>query len=441
MAVPSSGPLQLRGDIALEVDGSATGTDVSLRALSNSAGFDAPDTMSEFYGYSSVSAPSVTTDAASDVTSSGFTANGNATADNGASITDRGFYIGTDSNYANNTKTSVGGSGTGTFTLAQSGLTYNTTYYITAYATNSVGEGRGSTISQNTSNANAPTVTTQAITNISYTSITGNGNVTSDGGATITQRGFYYGTSSNYANNTKISSGGTTGSYVHNIGGLSQTTTYYVTAYAINAVGESVGSTVNAQTLTAATYTFNEVSSTQFVGPDYVSWSGCVGNSSTSASGSAYYQYNHASYGWTNYSSASRSLSGTKCGASNPGTVTWSNCAPKNNDGSTNTSVRSRMYASINGNNTWTGYYNLCSLSGGAPYPNPAASGACNPGRQTSYSKGYSVCSWRGRYGNIMASCWGPTNNIYGDHWIEYTDTATNTGGSFNFYVQMTNFC
>ncbi len=171
MAIPSSGPLQLRGDIALEVDGSATGTDVSLRALSASAGFTEPDTMSEFYGYSSISAPSVTTNAATSVTASSMTLNGNATADNGASITDRGFYFGTDSNYANNTKTSVGGTGTGTFTLSRTGLNPNTTYYATAYATNSVGEGRGSTVSQSTANVTAPTVTYNSQSS-TYTTIT-----------------------------------------------------------------------------------------------------------------------------------------------------------------------------------------------------------------------------------------------------------------------------
>ena len=107
MPVPASGPLELRGDIALEVNGSATGTDVSLGALSNTAGFTEPDTMSEFYDFSMVSAPTVQTDAASSVTASGFTANGNATNDNGASITDRGFYVGTNSDYTQNTKTNT----------------------------------------------------------------------------------------------------------------------------------------------------------------------------------------------------------------------------------------------------------------------------------------------------------------------------------------------
>lgn len=312
MAVPSSGPLQLRGDIALEVDGSATGTDVSLRALSNSAGFDAPDTMSEFYGYSSVSAPSVTTDAASDVTSSGFTANGNATADNGASITDRGFYVGTDSNYANNTKTSVGGTGTGTFSLAKTGLVFNTTYYITAYATNSIGEGRGSTITQATANASPPSVTTNSNSNISYNSMRANGEVTSDGGATVTERGFYFGTSSNYASNPKYTSGSGTGSYNRTMSGLSASTTYYATAYALNAAGETRGSTVSSSTSALTSYTGYSTNNNVYAGMEAGNWA------VSSESLAAYGQYLHNQLGWqTDNSCINRSFTAGTSG-SNP---------------------------------------------------------------------------------------------------------------------------
>lgn len=59
MPVPSSGQLRLRADIANEVDGSATGDNVSLGTLSNTAGFTEPDAMSEFYGYSSLTNPTV----------------------------------------------------------------------------------------------------------------------------------------------------------------------------------------------------------------------------------------------------------------------------------------------------------------------------------------------------------------------------------------------
>jgi hypothetical protein len=59
MAVPSSGQLRLRADINQEINGNDTDTNVSLGTLSNDAGFGEPDTMSEFYGYSSLTDPIV----------------------------------------------------------------------------------------------------------------------------------------------------------------------------------------------------------------------------------------------------------------------------------------------------------------------------------------------------------------------------------------------
>ena len=58
MPVPSSGQLKLRGNgdgtgIAEEVDGSVTGTNVSLAQVSITAEFSAPHGMGEFYGYTS----------------------------------------------------------------------------------------------------------------------------------------------------------------------------------------------------------------------------------------------------------------------------------------------------------------------------------------------------------------------------------------------------
>src|SRR6056300_802050 len=122
MPVPSSGELKLRADINLEVNGNATDDNVSLGSLSNEAGFTEPDTMSEFYGYTSCTAPSVTTNALSSVSYTSMTANGNVTADNGCTITERGFYFGTNgSSPTNNTKYSVGGT-TGSYSRNMTGL-------------------------------------------------------------------------------------------------------------------------------------------------------------------------------------------------------------------------------------------------------------------------------------------------------------------------------
>lgn len=59
MPVTGSGEIKLRADVNNEINGNNTDTNVSLRALSEDAGESVPDALSEFYGYSSVSAPTI----------------------------------------------------------------------------------------------------------------------------------------------------------------------------------------------------------------------------------------------------------------------------------------------------------------------------------------------------------------------------------------------
>jgi hypothetical protein len=93
--------------------------------------------------------------------------------------------------------------------------------------------------------ATAPTVTTTAITAITNTTSTSGGNVTSDGGATITARGVCWNTSANPTTaNSKTTDAGTTGAYASSITGLTANTVYYVRAYATNSVGTSYGTDV-----------------------------------------------------------------------------------------------------------------------------------------------------------------------------------------------------
>ena len=88
----------------------------------------------------------------------------------------------------------------------------------------------------------APTVTTTSPSNVSSSSATCGGNVTSDGGATVTQRGVCYSTSPNPTTSSQTVSGGSgTGAYTCSLSGLSSNTTYYVRAYAINSAGTAYG--------------------------------------------------------------------------------------------------------------------------------------------------------------------------------------------------------
>jgi|GEM_PF-1800858 len=113
--------------------------------------------------------------------------------------------------------------------------------------------------------AEAPTVTTQAVTDIDFTTATGNGNVTSDGGATITERGVCWSlTSTPTTADSKATSAGTTGAFTASMTGMVLGTHYYVRAYAINAQGTSYGSEVEFDTDSVADNTlYRDISAIQ----------------------------------------------------------------------------------------------------------------------------------------------------------------------------------
>jgi len=100
-----------------------------------------------------------------------------------------------------------------------------------------------------------PSVTTTNITSYTSSSATVGGNVVTEGGVAITERGVYWGTSSNpETTGTKLQIGSGTGSYTSSLSGLTASTTYYVRAYATNSVGTAYGSQVSFVTTSAIFY-------------------------------------------------------------------------------------------------------------------------------------------------------------------------------------------
>ncbi|MBH8559022.1 putative Ig domain-containing protein [Hymenobacter negativus] len=111
------------------------------------------------------SPPAVTTAAANTITNTSAVLGGNVSSDGGASVTARGVVYS-----ATNTTPAIGGTGvtqapngtgTGTFSATISGLTSGTTYYVRAYATNSVGTSYGA-VATFTTPPSAPVVLTPA---------------------------------------------------------------------------------------------------------------------------------------------------------------------------------------------------------------------------------------------------------------------------------------
>jgi len=191
-------------------------------------------------------APTVTTTAATNILLTTATVGGNVTSDGGATVTARGVCWSTTAGPdITGTKTSDG-TGTGVFTSDLSGLTPATTYYIRAYASNSVGTSYGTELTFTTAAMVAPTVTTVPdVTALTLTSATSGGNITSDGGAAVTARGVCYGTTENPTISGTVTSNGTgTGAFESPITGLTPGTTYYVRAYATNSIGTGYGAQV-----------------------------------------------------------------------------------------------------------------------------------------------------------------------------------------------------
>jgi len=97
----------------------------------------------------------------------------------------------------------------------------------------------------------APSVTTSSISSVTTSSAVCGGNVTSDGGESVTSRGVCWSIFQNptidYVTHTNDGVG--YGSYVSTITGLTSNTTYYVRAYATNRIGTSYGNQVSFTTL------------------------------------------------------------------------------------------------------------------------------------------------------------------------------------------------
>ncbi|MEQ1748906.1 MAG: choice-of-anchor Q domain-containing protein, partial [Prosthecobacter sp.] len=96
----------------------------------------------------------------------------------------------------------------------------------------------------------APTVSTATQSAVTHNSATLGGNVTADGGDTVTDRGIVWGLASNPTTaNTKVANGSGTGAFSGTVNGLPSNTLIHVRAYATNSVNTSYGSEISFTTL------------------------------------------------------------------------------------------------------------------------------------------------------------------------------------------------
>ena len=101
-----------------------------------------------------------------------------------------------------------------------------------------------------------PTLVSLDATKITSVNAESGGNISSDGGAPITQRGVCWSIDENpTTTNNKTSDGSGTGNYISILDSLQPNTTYYLRAYATNKVGTSYGNQVGFTTLESASLT------------------------------------------------------------------------------------------------------------------------------------------------------------------------------------------
>ena len=132
-----------------------------------------------------------------------------------------------------------------------SNLKDETQYFVRAYAKNKIGVVYGEERVFTTQAAVVPKVVTKEVKDVDDQSATVQGEVTSDGGAEVTERGVVYGTSENLTvENSKVTSGAGIGAFTCNLTGLQPNTKYYVRAYAVNKKGTVYGEQVSFTTLT-----------------------------------------------------------------------------------------------------------------------------------------------------------------------------------------------
>lgn len=179
----------------------------------------------------------VSTSGATNVTPSTATLNGSISVVGSPEYTEKGFCYSTSSSNPtiNNTKIPVSGSGSGNYSYNLSGLSYNTTYYYRAYAIQNGSTIYGSVVNFNTGYTATVVETNSNVTNIKYDQATIGFAIRNVGDPACTEAGICYGTSSSPTISSNKVSGVANATYNQSktITGLSENTTYYFRAYAM----------------------------------------------------------------------------------------------------------------------------------------------------------------------------------------------------------------
>lgn len=202
------------------------------------------------------STPLLTTTAISSITQSSAAGGGNITSDNGEPVTGRGVCWSLSNNPTIADSKTSDGTGLSTYVSNITGLSEGTLYHIRSYATNLVGTAYGEDLTFTT--LARPTLTTSTISSITLSSAISGGNITSNGGTAVIERGICWNTNSNPTiSDIKISNGSGEGIYSCILTDLMPNSACHVRAYATNSVGTNYGNELIFKTYTISDFDNN----------------------------------------------------------------------------------------------------------------------------------------------------------------------------------------
>ena len=205
----------------------------------------------------------VSTTEVSDINYNSAVAGGAVSDDGGAEISETGVYWDTIPSPETAGNQIPMGQGLGVFTGTLSELPHGKQIYYKAYAVNSAGISIGEEFSFMTNTI--PTVKTGTIQSVGFASALVSGEIVSDGGETITEKGIYWSTDTIAdITGTRLLIEGQEAEYSTTLTDLSTSTTYYVKAFAVNAAGESLGEEVHFTTTGTATVLTHEARSNRY---------------------------------------------------------------------------------------------------------------------------------------------------------------------------------
>ena len=238
------------GIFTSNITGLTPGTTYYVRAYAtNSAGTAYGDERN--FTTSQIVLATLTTTAASSITTNSAVSGGEVLNAGGGTISGRGVCWSTTASPTISNSLTTDGTGTGSFTSDLASLAPGTTYHVRAYAVNEAGTAYGNEIVFTTDVALA-TLSTNAVTSITTTTAVSGGNITAVGGGTITAKGVCWSTTANPTTAGSHTSDGTgSAAFTSDITGLTPGTTYHVRAYATNSAGTAYGEDVTFGALVA----------------------------------------------------------------------------------------------------------------------------------------------------------------------------------------------